>query len=303
MKKIKCLLILSFLGMLIPNSNAQGCSDAGFCSVGNTFKNEQLETKNNLELGTVFGIGEEDVVLYSPYIIYSRNLSKSFALSAKITGTLAEGSFGSIANVGDIFVTGNYKFNTSAYDTWKWSTLFGVKVPLTAANDKINNFSLPMPYQSSLGTLDVITGLDLASKKWEFSTAIQLPLTNSKNSYLKELAPTDKFISTNLLQRKPDILFRGAYKIKTGNQKFIFKPNVLFLYHLGEDSYVNVFGLKETIQKSDGLTINGNLITSYKIAKNGWLDASVAAPFVVRSVRPDGLTRAFTLGLSYKQNF
>lgn len=303
MKLFKLLLTLTFIVFFYFPTTAQGCSDAGFCSVGNTFKNDQLEFKNNLEIGTVFGVGEEDVLLYSPYLTYTRNLSKNFALSAKVTGTLAEGSFGKIANVGDVFVTSNYKWKSGAYDTWKWSSLLGFKIPLTAGNDKINNFSLPMPYQASLGTFDGIAGIDLASKKWEFSTAIQIPFTNSKNSYFQELAPTDKFISTNLLERKSDILFRSAYKIRTANQKFLFKPNLLFIYHLGEDQFVNVFGLKQTIADSAGLTINGNFIGSYKIAKKAWLDASVATPFVVRKVRPDGLTRALTFGLSYKQNF
>lgn len=299
----KTILILSFIGAIITTANAQGCSDAGFCSVGNTFKGDKVDLKNNLEVGAVYGIGEKDVKVYSPYLIYTRIFSKHFGLSTKLTSNVANGSFGTRANIGDVFITGNYKFNTSDYDKSKWSGILGVKIPLTAGNDKINTVSLPMPYQSSLGTFDVIAGIDLAMKKWEFSTAIQVPLNNNKNSYLKELAPTKKFVSTNLFERKSDALFRAAYKFKTGNQKFTFKPNVLFIYHLGNDSFMNSFGIKEEIKKSEGITINANLITSYKIASNSSLEASLASPLVVREVRPDGLTRALTFGLSYKQNF
>lgn len=300
---LKTVLLFSALLILSYTAKAQGCSDAGFCSVGNTFKDAQSEIKNSIEIGGVYGIGEEDVTLFSPYAIYTRSFTKSFAMSAKLTGTTADGSFGTISNLGDVFVTGNYKFNTGDYDKSKWSGILGVKIPLTAGNDKINNFSLPMPYQSSLGTFDIITGLDLAIKKWEFSTAVQIPLNKNKNSYLSELAPTNTFDSTNLLERKSDVLFRTTYKIKTENQKFIFRPNVLFIYHLGKDSFENVFGQRQTIQNSEGLTINGNLITSYRLSDKNYLEASIATPFVVREVRPDGLTRAFTLGLSYKRNF
>lgn len=300
MKKV--IIVATFLISLINNINAQGCSDAGFCSVGNTFKGE-TDLKNSFEIGTVYGVGEKDVTLFSPYLIYTRNFSKSFGLSTKLTSNIANGSFGTRAALGDIFVTGSYKFNTSQYDKFKWSSIVGLKIPLTSGNDKINNVSLPMPYQASLGTFDIIAGLDLAVKKWEFNTAIQIPLNTNKNSYLKELAPTDNFVSTNLFERRPDALFRTAYKFKTSNQKFTFKPNVLFIYHLGTDKFVNVFGQKEEIKKSDGLTINGNLIASYKLSNNNSFEASIAAPFLVREVRPDGLTRAFTFGLSYKRNF
>jgi len=299
----KTILVLVCIAFYTNHVKAQGCSDAGFCSVGNTFKNDNSATKNNFEVGGVYGIGEEDVTIFSPYFIYTRSFTKRFGLSTKLTSAIANGSFGTRGNVGDVFITGNYKFNTSEYDKLRWSSILGIKIPLTTGNDKINNVSLPMPYQSSLGTFDIIAGIDLAMKKWEFSTAIQVPLNDTKNSYLKELSRTTKFLSTNLLERKPDVLFRAAYKIKTTNQKFTFKPNVLFIYHLGNDHFINSYGLKEAIQKSDGLTINGNLITAYKIAKSSSLEASIAAPFVVREERPDGLTRAFTLGLSYKQNF
>ena len=300
---LKKVLLVSVLFFTAYSASAQGCSDAGFCSVGNTFKDAQTEIKNILEIGGVYGVGEEDVTIFSPYLIYTRSFTNSFALSAKLTATTADGSFGTISNLGDVFVTGNYKFNSGDYDKSKWSGILGVKIPLTAGNDKINNFSLPMPYQSSLGTFDIIAGLDLAIKKWEFSTAVQMPLNKNKNSYLSELAPTNKFDSTNLLERKSDVLFRTTYKIKTENQKFIFRPNVLFIYHLGKDSFENVFGQRQTIQNSEGLTINGNLITSYRISEKSYVEASVATPFVVREVRPDGLTRAFTIGLSYKRNF
>jgi len=299
---LKSILLFSVL-FIASSASAQGCSDAGFCSVGNTFKDAQSEIKNSVEMGGVYGVGEEDVTIFSPYLIYTRSFSNSFAMSAKLTATTANGSFGTISNLGDVFVTGNYKFNSGDYDKSKWSGILGVKIPLTAGNDKINNFSLPMPYQSSLGTFDIIAGLDLAIKKWEFSTAVQMPLNKNKNSYLSELAPTNKFVSSNLLERKSDVLFRTTYKIKTENQKFIFRPNVLFIYHLGKDSFENIFGQREIIQNSEGLTINGNLIASYRLSEKSYIESSIAAPFVVREVRPDGLTRAFTAGLSYKRNF
>jgi hypothetical protein len=98
-------------------------------------------------------------------------------------------------------------------------------------------------------------------------------------------------------------LLRATYSIKTPNKKFTFKPNVLFIYHLGEDSFENAFSKRETIFGSDGLTVNGNLITTYNFNNQNSVELSLASPFVVRDVRPDGLTRSFVLGLQYKITF
>ena len=78
---------------------------------------------------------------------------------------------------------------------------------------------------------------------------------------------------------------------------------MLFIYHLGKDNFENTFGKRETIIGSDGLTINGNLISAYRINSKNSLELSLATPFVVRDIRPDGLTREFTAGLIYKISF
>ena len=304
--KLKFLAFFLFIVVSFSNSFAQGCSDAGFCSVGNGFKGHEENMKNSVDFGVVYGIAEERVTVFSQYLTYTRDVTSKFGISAKLTSAIANGDFGTRGNIGDAFLTGNYKFKTKNNEIEGakiWSVLLGIKIPFTSSNDKINNVSLPMAYQASLGTFDFIGGVNLTYKKWDFNTAVQIPLSGNKNSYISNPLVTDKFATTNLFERKSDVLFRTTYKLKTTNEKFTFKPNVLFIYHLGEDSFQNVFGQRQTIVGSDGLTINGTLIVSYKLNKNSYLETSIASPFVVRKERPDGLTRALTLGLSYKINF
>ena len=288
--------------MLSTLNYAQGCSDAGICSVGNSFYDTDKETKNSLEIGTIFGAGEADLTYFSPYITYSRIFNKQFALSAKVTYSSADGSLGNISQFGDGYLIGNYHWKSEK--TAKWSTLFGLKFPFTNSNQKIKGNALPLAYQSSLGTIDLIVGSNLNYKKWDFNVGIQLPaINNNRNAYFKENSVTDEFPSTNLFERKPDALFRTTYTYKMSNNKFVFKPNVLFLYHLGEDSYENTLGNRQNIDGSDGLTINGNLISAYQINKTNSIELSLATPFVVRTIRPDGLTRSFTAALIYKVAF
>ncbi|WP_158729200.1 MULTISPECIES: hypothetical protein [unclassified Flavobacterium] len=298
----KTILILTITLVFNMNSFGQGCSDAGICSISSIFQNESDITQNNIEFGTIFGAGEADVTYISPYITYSQTLNDRWTLSSKITYSVASGSFGQRGAFGDAYALANY--NWKSEKKTKWSSLIGFKVPLNSSNLKINEFSIPLDYQSSLGTFDALLGMSLSYEKWDFNTALQIPVfNNNKNSYFAEFSGTTDFFSTNLFERKSDILLRGTYTHQTTNKKFTFKPNVLFLYHLGEDTFENIFGQREAIANSDGLTINGNLITAYALTRTSSLELSLAAPFVVREARPDGLTRQFTAGIIYKVAF
>lgn len=295
----KLVLIMLFFAN---QAFSQGCSDAGICSIGHGFQSEEKTFKDRIEIATIFGAGESDVRYFSPYVSYTKRFNDRFSFSSKVTFSTATGSFGTRSQFGDAFLVGNYAFKEK--NNKQWSALLGWKFPFTASNLKINGYSLPLDYQSSLGTVDLFLGTNLKYKAWDFNAAIQIPVFNlNRNSYFAEYGGTDDFPSTNLFERKSDALLRATYSIKTPNKKFTFKPNVLFIYHLGEDSFENIFGERENITGSDGLTINGNLITAYNLSKQSSIELSLATPFVVRDVRPDGLTRSFVLGLQYQYSF
>ena len=299
MKKSLSIITLILIANFI---SAQGCSDAGICSIGHGFQIDEKGFSNNIEIATIFGAGEFDVKYFSPYISYTKRFNDRYSFTSKVTFSSTNGSFGTRSQFGDAFLIGNYTFKEK--NNKQWSTLLGWKFPFTASNLKINGYSIPLDYQSSLGTIDLFLGTNLHYKKWDFNGAVQIPIINlNKNSYFKEFGGTDDFPSTNLFERKPDALLRATYSIKTQNQKFTFKPNILFIYHLGEDSFENIVGVRKNIIGSEGLTINGNLITSYSLNKQSSLELSLATPFVVRDIRPDGLTRIFVAGILYQYSF
>ncbi len=299
---MKYVIYFFFINSLcLINLNAQGCSDAGVCSISNSFSNTIENSKNQIEAGSVFGIGEAAIFYISPYVTYTRHFSETLSISAKVTYSQANGDFGTRGQFGDAYLLGNYNFKKKKET--QWNALLGFKFPFTTANAKINEISLPLDYQASLGTFDAIIGVGLTYKKWLFHTALQLPVfNNNKNSYFDEYSASNDFQSTNLFERKPDFLLRTTYTI-VANEKLTFKPNLLFLYHLGNDSYETIFGTREVIKGSEGVTLNANLITSYAFTTNKSIELSLATPFVVRDVRPDGLTRSFTAGISYIYGF
>lgn len=300
---MKIFLSIAILILFFNFSKAQGCSDAGICSVGNVFLHELKVFKNNLEVATIFGAGDFGVKFIAPYISYTRNFNDQFSISSKVTFSSANGNFGTNSSIGDIFFIGNYKFKAEKIS--KWSTTLGLKIPTNNANQKINSLALPMDYQSSLGTYDLFLGLSLNYKKFDFNTVLQIPIiNNNKNSYFNNsVGTTTTFPSTNLFERKSDFLFRTTYNLKTSNNKLTFKPNLLFLYHIGNDTFENILGNRQEILGSKGITLNANLITNFSINESSNIELSIATPFVVRQLRPDGLTRRFTAGIGYKLHF
>jgi len=293
------LLFIILIVLVTTKTFAQGCSDAGICSIGHGFDSSEKVLKNNIEVAAIYGKGEADVSYFSPFISYTRKINEKISWSTKVTFSSANGSFGTRSAFGDAFLIGKYTF--AAKKSEQWSMVLGWKIPFTTSNLKINGYSLPLDYQSSLGTFDLLVGTNFKYNKWDFNSAFQIPVfNNNKNSYFKEFSGTNDFPSTNLFERKSDALFRATYTINTINKKFTFKPNVLFIYHLGEDSFENIYGKRENIAGSEGLTINGNLISTYNFNNVKSIELSLATPFVVRDIRPDGLTRSLVVALQYR---
>ena len=297
---MRYIFILLFF-ITYQSSFTQGCSDAGICSIGSSF-DSSLQQKNSLEITNTYGLGKDNISYISPYITYTRKFSEKIAVTTKVTFSSATGNFGIRAAFGDAYLIGNYTFKEK--NNKQWSVLIGGKFPFTSSNLKINNTSLPLDYQSSLGTFDLFLGTNLKYKKFDFNATIQIPVINiNKNSYFDDFSASNEFPTTNLFKRKPDALLRATYTLKSSTDKFTFKPNMLFIYHLGEDSFENQFSQRENIKNSDGLTVNANLITNYTLNQKSSLEFSLASPIIVRDIRPDGLTRSFVIGLSYRTQF
>ncbi|HCL06110.1 MAG TPA: hypothetical protein DHW64_09155 [Chitinophagaceae bacterium] len=295
----KQIIILSLLFVIVANNQlfAQGCSDAGFCTIP---LRPAAASKNNIQTELAYLRGEENTSLATLSVSYSRQISKKLQWDNKIVLAYVNGNYGTVFNLGDIYSTLRYGIKTSSGKMVH--LLGGVKLPFNQSNLKIRNVSLPMVYQTSLGTYDLILGAAFDAGKLDMNVAVQLPVVQqNRNSFIMEQAPLPgTFPTTNLFRRKADVLWRVGYPLKSKTAKWSFNPNLLAIYHLGEDSYENIFGKRENIKGSSGLTLNANLQIGYRLNQQQSLQLSLATPFVVRDTRPDGLTRSFVASVSYQ---
>lgn len=301
--RIKHLFIIIVLIALYTDTIiAQGCSDAGFCTINSLKPDEasNADAYNQIKAGFSYGGGDQSTSVIGNYIEYNRKFSERFSVDTKLTAICQSGNGVSSLGLSDIFLNANYSFSETE------KIILGTKIPLHKSNKMKDGFSLPMDYQNSLGTLDLILGFSFAVQKFQFVSAWQQPLTQNENEFISESYPVNselrKFHTTNNFKRSGDILVRFAYPFGLSNT-IVFTPSLLPIYHLSNDKYSDISGFEKEIEGSRGLTLNANAYFDYQLNQSNSLQLNFGAPLIVRDARPDGLTRSFIVTLEYQTRF
>ncbi|MGD2035348.1 MAG: hypothetical protein PVF73_09855 [Bacteroidales bacterium] len=303
-KKSVCILIILLAAGSLNYVFGQGCSDAGFCTI-NSLKTSydtdpEADILNQIKVGFSNGKADYNIDIWAAHLEYSRLVKDKFSFALKLSSISQSGNSITAAGLSDVFISTTYLGIEGADFT------AGFKLPLNNGNKKKDGLPLPMDYQSSLGTIDLIMGVGYTIKKLRFTLAVQQPLTQNKNTFFAEDYSQDSklngFQSTNKYVRKGDALFRISYGI--GNkEKLIVTPGLLAIYHLADDEYTNAGGMEMAIDGSQGLTLNGNVFVGYSINQSNMLELSFGTPFITRKARPDGLTREYIVTLEYSIKF
>lgn len=304
-KLIIFTVFLSAFALISICGFTQGCSDAGFCTIGALkplpFSEEKAENKakHKISFFTPLGQGDEAVLVWTPGLQYDYFSKNNLNLQARVTANYAHGNLGTAFGMGDVYLSASK--SRSLKGEWNLTSTLGVKIPLSQSNISESGMPLPMQYQSSLGTFDLIAGLTFSDKHWQFSAGYQQPLSGeNKNGFLPEYwngkPESMNYPSTFSFNRKGDVLLRGARSFSTGNNLF-FNAGLLAIYHLGKDKYTNPFEGNRVmdIDGSQGLTLNLTGAAYWQAGKRTRLGISAGIPLAVREVRPDGLTRSWVM--------
>lgn len=307
MPKLFSFLTNYLLALLIialgQQAHAQGCSDAGACTIG-SFKPEALDslqnTRHQFKVGGFYGTADNAILVYGSSLEYQYAFSEQWSADVKLTSLGQSGNAISVFGLSDLYLNATHQWDSS------FALTFGTKIPLANGGQSLDGRPLPMDYQSSLGTFDLILGMRYSWKKLQMVLAIQQPLTDNSNAFLNTNYPEESalyiFSSTNGFQRSSDLIFRLSYPFRWRN-KWQFTPGILSIYHLRNDRFTDANGDEQEIEGSQGLTLNGNLYIDYALNARQSLQLSIGAPFVVREVRPDGLTRGSIVNLEYRIAF
>lgn len=305
-KKLILIVLLTFISQ---NLKSQGCSDAGLCTAGSMKDNGADDEKWRFGINSQYGQGDQKVDIFTQQLEISRRFSDKLLVQVKMPWINTSGNLGSNQGIGDLVLTGNYKHRVS--DDLIYNINLGFRVPTGSSDNGIldrNNpalvTTLPMPYQTGLGTFDVLTGMDIrVHSVWQFALGFQLPLIqNNRNNFnevrANNIPGTSGYFYSDNLKRKGDIVARIEKKFELNKSIALF-ANIIPIYHVGDDSHSGFNGDKLVYQQSSGLTLNTGAGLMAELSKSSVMRLSFAAPVITRKERPDGLTRHFVAGIEW----
>ena len=297
----KIIPAFSILFLLYVQSFSQGCSDAGFCTMGSLKSSMADGTpyKHRVKLLFGFGSGEQktkhvDVIPEFEFSFFEYNV-----LQIKVPFLVVDGNLGSNNGLGDVSISTSQAFLVT--DQSQLGVTIGAKLPTGTTNAK----ALPMPYQTGLGTVDLILGVSYQYNKWKFSTGYQKILSDgNKNHFLHTTNSTEqelKYFESNLLARGDDALIRVDRSFNPGKIKLT--AGLLSIFRLQKDRITNEMNQQVALEGSDGLTLNVTGGAEFLLSDQSGVNLLFGMPAVVRDVRADGLTRKFVFFASYHFRF
>ncbi len=296
-------------------ARSQGCSDAGVCTAGPIGELQLVhdsaakELRHFARLTFSLAAGEQSTSIVQVVPEVSIGVTDRLSFQVKVPYMSVSGNLGSNSGLGDPVFTGSYAFIKKGRQ--RLDGLLGVKINSGDANAKAIGLPLPMPYQTSLGTTDLLLGLNYTWKRISAAIAYQHVLSQSNaNGFLHSVWAMDRdstaassYFESYQLERANDAVVRAQYAFPIG--KLTVQPGLLGIVHLAEDT--RGVGGEPTqhisIDRSAGLTLNLTVDARYPLNDRWALEAAFGSPLVVREVRPDGLTRSMVLNVGVRFGF
>jgi hypothetical protein len=298
--------------IVIAESLAQGCSDAGFCTMGAMKPdqpfNKKVELKlRSMEISFYRGTTPLTPVIYVATADLNFSINSRTSFQVKLPYQMASGQLANTSGLGDISlcVTRNI-FTSEKFDV---NLTIGGKIPTNQSDKDENGFPLPMYYQTSLGTYDFITGISLINRNWLFATGIQHPFNRNENQFLwtaweggpEDIAYIQKYANAKELKRGTDVMLRVERNFRFS--RLNFTVGLLPIFRITGDKITDNTGERIQSEGTTGMALSGILTTGYSFNVRSGVKLLLGHKIKQRDVNPDGLTREFVSTLSYYYRF
>jgi hypothetical protein len=297
------LVIFSYASLF-----GQGCSDAGFCTMGAMRPNQNFGNKSAIKLRSVellqyVGVTKFHDVILTSLMDINIGIGKKGSFQLKLPYTFVSGSLGNTQGAGDISYA--YTHALLVKNTYQLSATLGGKIPTNIA-DKLSADGRPLPmyYQTSLGTYDIVAGLSFITRNWLLATGYQQALNSNQNEFRwsewngsTQLATAMQYPPSWNLKRGKDIMFRIERNFRS--TKWNAYVGLLTIYRISKD----VISKGTDVTRIEVAGTTGPAITaltgigyhfSTRVALKGMLGVRLHS----RDSNPDGLSREFVSSLS-----
>jgi hypothetical protein len=252
-------------------------------------------------------------------VVYVGTLDMSFNVldektffQIKLPYQAVKGNFGKTSGMSDIslcltrniFSSGQFDFNFS----------LGGKIPSNDADLKDETFGLPLPmyYQTSLGTYDVIAGMSMISRQWLFATGIQHPFNRNKNHFrwlpwipLYQNGDGEDYVRSYdvayELKRGTDVMLRIERNFRFS--RINFSAGVLPIFRIIKDEVTDAGGKRIKPDGTTGMAMSAIVTAGYSFNIQSGVKILYGKKISQRRVNPDGLTRHDVATISYYYRF
>jgi len=294
----------------------QGCSDAGFCTMGAMKPDQPYNKKVPIKLRSMEVSFYRGTTTLSP-VVFVATLDASFSIidnkttfQIKLPYQSVSGNFGNTGGVGDISLC--LTRNVFSRENFDVNVSIGSKIPSNDANLKEpGGASFPMYYQTSLGTYDAIAGVSFITRKWLFATGIQHPFNQNKNEFTwGDWFPiydgSDDYVRSYdqcyKLKRGTDVMLRAERNFRFS--RFNFSLGLLPIFRITNDEITDLASGKRTKPEgAKGMALTAIGTAGYNFNVKMGIKLLVGHKLVKREVNADGLTRELVTTISYFYRF
>ena len=187
MELLKKLFLVIFSALFPLYVFSQGCSDAGFCTMGAMKPDQPFARKIKLRLRSIeMGIYQGKTNLQPMIYVFTADLNFSLnsrnSFQVKVPYQAVKGELANTGGIGDLSLS--YSRTLFSNESFDINGTIGTKIATNNANLTKDGKPLPMYYQTSLGTYDLVAGISLLSRDWLLATGIQYPFNTIGNQFV-----------------------------------------------------------------------------------------------------------------------
>lgn len=312
-----------FIGLLSYQSYAQGCSDAGFCTMGAMKPDQAYSRKINfklrsIELSQYRGSTTLSPIVYVANLDFSVGLSDRLGFQFKLPYLWTTGNFGNSSGISDLSLSMTRNFGKLG--SFDLNITAGMKIP-TNKSDKTSKgdrfvesegLVLPMYQQTSLGSFDLVFGASLINEKWLLAVGYQDALTANNNTFKwsdwTSFYPSETYVKkydrATKLKRGTDIMFRVERNFRFA--RYNFNIGFLPIYRITMDQIIDDPSGEGEYVKLDGTTgLAASILGGfgYNFNVNNTIKFTYGRKLTQRETNPDGLTRHDVMIVAYLYRF
>jgi len=319
---IKSIYILLIGVLMAVQGFAQGCSDAGFCTMGAMKPDQAYSNKINfklrsIELSQYQGTTDLTPTIYVANLDIGIGITDKTGFQVKLPYQWTTGSMGQAAGMGDISISATHMVHR--FNNFELNATLGMKIPSNKSDltsqgrvqPQSDGLVLPMYYQVSLGSWDVVAGASLINEKWLLAVGYQNALTANNNTFSWDewdppVYPSEDYIErydmATKLKRGSDVMLRLERNFRFA--RYSFNIGLLSIYRITKDQIIdNATGEYFKLDKTTGLALTGLAGFGYNFNINNTVKFTYGLKLMDREVNPDGLNRHDVMIIAYLFRF